>query len=74
MHVKALDSSDPHQLAQFAAWAHENLPAVQYLVHAAGLLGFDLIPDLTPSTFKDIIAPKVGQNSHCYIYLFPWVM
>ena len=57
-HRDASDSVHGHQLAH---WLHNHLPAVQMYSHAAGLLGFDLIPDLTPQQFGSIVQPKVKQ-------------
>lgn len=43
-------------------WLHDNLPAVQKHVLAAGIVSFDLILDMQPSEFHRVVAPKVRQG------------
>lgn len=56
-HRDAGESAHNHALA---AWLHDHLPAVQVYGHAAGLLGFDLLPDLTADKFGAVIKPKAS--------------
>lgn len=57
--VKACDAGDTASCAAFATWLHETMPAVQLFVHAAGLIRFDLVPDLTKDAFESEVMPKV---------------
>lgn len=62
MFVAHRDASEPAHNRQLAHWLHNHLPAVAVFGHAAGLLGFDLIPDLTPQQFARIVSPKVCDS------------
>eukprot|EP00887_Chlorella_sp_A99_P003342 scaffold26.g3342.t1 len=55
------DAGQPSHGAGLAAWAHEELPAIQLLAHAAGVSGYDLLPDLTAETFASVAGPKGWQ-------------
>lgn len=62
--VKACDSADPEDCAALATWLREHMPAVQIFVHAAGVLRFDLLPDMSLESFSACVMPKVvGVNS-----------
>jgi len=56
--VKVCDASDTASCAEFVDWLRECMPAVQVFVHAAGVLGFDLIPDMTEAAFEAVVRPK----------------
>lgn len=62
------DASRPIHSAQLAAWLHEQLPAVQTYVHAAGVLGFDLLPDLSSQEFASLLAPKASCVHNLFIF------
>ena len=55
------DAADPKAAAKLAAWAHDRLPAVQTLAHAAGVLGYDLIRDMSPEAFRRVVEPKTAS-------------
>ena len=55
------DAADPEAAAKLAAWVHDRLPAVQTFAHAAGVLGYDLIQDMSPEAFKRVVAPKTAS-------------
>jgi 3-oxoacyl-(acyl-carrier-protein) synthase/NAD(P)-dependent dehydrogenase (short-subunit alcohol dehydrogenase family)/acyl carrier protein len=64
VHVRACDAASARQCAELASWLHEHMPAVQVFAHAAGVLAFDLLPDLTPEAFAAVVAPKaVGAGA-----------
>jgi NAD(P)-dependent dehydrogenase (short-subunit alcohol dehydrogenase family)/acyl carrier protein len=58
VHVVACDAGDAADCARLAAWLHESMPAVQVFAHAAGVLAFDLLPDLLPESFAAVVSPK----------------
>ena len=59
MFVVHCDASDAGDSRQLARWLHNHLPAVQVFGHAAGLVGMELVPDLTPEQFSALALPKV---------------
>ena len=66
--VAQRDASDTGHNQQLAEWLHNHLPAVQTYAHAAGVLGLDLIPDLTAEQFARVVKPKASavlQGSSC---------
>lgn len=63
MFVAGRDAADPAHNCKLAAWLHSHLPAVQVYGHAAGLLGFDLLPDLTASKFGAVVKPKASRHT-----------
>jgi len=54
------DSGDPSAVAEVLGWAHEHLPAVAILAHAAGILGYDSIATVQEDQFWEICKAKVG--------------
>ena len=56
--VRQCDASSPEDCAVFAAWLRESMPAVQVFAHAAGVLAFDLLPDMTEAAFLSSVTPK----------------
>jgi hypothetical protein len=50
-------------MAHIFEWAHEHLPVVETVAHAAGALGYDLIADVTPEAFWAICQPKARALS-----------
>lgn len=72
------DAAQEIQNEQLAHWLHDNLPAMKMHILAAGVVSFDLIPDMHPSTFHRVAAPKVSRwpipsgrtlwptMTHCY--------
>ena len=60
MYVAQRDASDASHNQQLSEWLHNHLPAVQTYAHAAGVLGFDLIPDLAAEQFCRIVKPKAS--------------
>lgn len=58
--VAQRDASDTIHNQQLAGWLHNHLPAVQSYAHAAGVLGFDLILDLTAEQFARVVKPKAS--------------
>ena len=63
MLVARRDAADVAHGRALAAWLHNQLPAVQVYGHAAGLLGFDLVPDVTADRFGRIVKPKVSGDN-----------
>jgi KR domain len=61
--VVACDAGDAAAAAAVRQWVRERLPAVQTYAHAAGALGHDLIPDVTPQAFLDVTRAKVHTKS-----------
>lgn len=59
--VARRDAADPAHNRELAAWLHSDMPAVQVYGHAAGLLGFDLLPDLTADKFGALAKPKASH-------------
>lgn len=55
------DSGDPSAFAEILGWAHEHLPAVATLAHAAGTLGYDSIANVPEDKFWEICNAKVGR-------------
>lgn len=53
------DASKYEDNQKLIRWLHESMPAVQFFIHAAGVLAFDTIADITRDTFNDVVAPKV---------------
>ena len=68
MFVAQRDASDTCHNQQLAEWLHNHLPAVQTYAHTAGVLGFDLIPDLIAEQFARVVKPKANaaaEDSSC---------
>lgn len=61
--VVACDAGDAAAAAAVRQWVREQLPAVQSYAHAAGALGHDLIPDVTPKSFLDVTRAKVHTKT-----------
>lgn len=62
--VRPCDASKPEDCAALATWLRENMAAVQIFAHAAGVLSFDLLPDMSPEAFEASVLPKaVGANA-----------
>lgn len=59
----AVDCSDPAQIKTLACKLHEKGMALQVFAHAAGVLGFDLISDLTEAAFIAVMLPKVAGEA-----------
>ena len=59
--VVKCNTADPKAAARLADWVREILPVVQTWAHAAGALGHDLIPDVTPDAFLKVVRPKVSR-------------
>jgi 3-oxoacyl-(acyl-carrier-protein) synthase/NAD(P)-dependent dehydrogenase (short-subunit alcohol dehydrogenase family)/acyl carrier protein len=57
--VKCCDASSSKACAALATWLRENMPAVQVFAHAAGIISFDLLPDMTREIFEASVLPKV---------------
>ncbi len=55
----AADSGNAAAMQRVTSWAHENLPATQNYVHAAGLIGLDSIADLSEDRLWEVAAPKI---------------
>ena len=49
-------------------WVHEHLPIVGKIAHAAGLLGYGSIKDMTTSGFWSVAMPKVMVCIRCRLY------
>jgi NAD(P)-dependent dehydrogenase (short-subunit alcohol dehydrogenase family) len=62
--VVGCDAGNAAAAAVVRRWVRERLPAVQTYAHAAGALGHDLIPDVTPEAFLDVIRAKVHAKAH----------
>ena len=56
----ALDTSDAVAVARLLAWARDHLPPVASIDVAAGVSGFDLVAETSPSTLARVAAPKLG--------------
>lgn len=61
--VVKCDAANAAAAAAVQRWAAEQLPAVQTYAHAAGALGYDLIPDVTRKSFLDVTRAKVKPSS-----------
>lgn len=61
--VVSCDAGDAAAAAAVRQWASERLPAVQTYAHAAGALGHDLLPDVTPKSFLDVTRAKVHTKT-----------
>lgn len=61
--MTATDCSDPKQNRRLARWLHEEHVAVQIYAHAAGVLGFSQLPDLTEAAFTEVMLPKVAGEA-----------
>jgi len=57
--VKCCDARSAKDCAALAIWLRENMPAVQIFAHAAGIISFDLLPDMTQEAFEASVLPKV---------------
>ena len=53
------DTAETQESSALVHWSREHLPAVQIFAHAAGNLGYDLIPEITPASFESLTKPKV---------------
>ena len=42
-------------------WAHEHLPLIKKIAHAAGVLGYGIIQDMEACQFWQVAMPKVGR-------------
>lgn len=54
------DAGCPSDSRRVMLWAHENLPAIAHFAHAAGVLGFDTLDEVTPEAFWAVCAPKAA--------------
>lgn len=61
--VVKCDAGDAAAAAAVRRWVCERLPAVQTYAHAAGALGHDLLPDVSPESFLDVTRAKVHTKS-----------
>lgn len=62
--VKCCDASSPKDCAALATWLRENMPAVQVFAHAAGVISFDLLPDMTQEVFEaSVLSKAVGAQA-----------
>lgn len=61
--VVKCDAGDASATAAVRRWVAERLPAVQTYAHAAGALGYDLIPGVTPQGFLDVTRAKVQTSA-----------
>ena len=57
------DAGNPAAVARVLEWAHEHLPVVETLAHAAGALGYDAIANVTPEAFWTVCRPKACLSS-----------
>ena len=57
--VKSCDASSEEDCVVLARWLRENMPAIQVFAHAAGVISFDLLPDMTQEVFESSVLPKV---------------
>ena len=55
----AADAGQAGDAAAVLRWVHEHLPACSQLVHAAGVSGFALLPDMQPDELWTVGKPKV---------------
>jgi KR domain len=60
--VVKCDAGISTAMAEVQRWVGERLPAVQTYAHAAGALGYDIIPDVTPQSFLDVTRAKVRHR------------
>lgn len=56
-----LDSSIASSLTEVLEWAHRELPFMEHFAHAAGVPGFALLKDITPTQFHAVTDVKVGH-------------
>ena len=63
------DSGDPELLTDVLHWVHEFLPSVATLAHAAGMLGYDTINDVSEEQFWHICNAKVRPCFHAVLHL-----
>lgn len=59
--VVQCDTSQQHASAALVSWTREWLPAVHSFAHAAGILGYNLIPDISAATFSAVTQSKVAS-------------
>jgi acyl transferase domain-containing protein/acyl-CoA synthetase (AMP-forming)/AMP-acid ligase II/acyl carrier protein len=57
--VRQVDVTDRRALAALLAEAAEQLPPIRGVMHAAGVLRDATLPQLSVSSFKEVLAPKV---------------
>lgn len=62
IHVLQANSAEATASLAVLHWAHENLQAVQQYVHAAGVSGFALMPDVSDNEFNEVCRPKVSRR------------
>ena len=61
--VIQLDTCEVSAIDHVLEWAHETLACVKTIAHAAGVLGYDNVANITRDIVWDIVQPKVGH--HC---------
>ena len=54
------DAASTQQSMHVCSWAHNHLPPVNVHAHAAGVAGYDPIPDMSPTSFAAVVAPKTA--------------
>ena len=59
----ACNAGDPAAMARVFEWAHEHLPVVETVAHAAGALGYDSVADVAPEAFWAICQPKASAQA-----------
>lgn len=59
--VVQCDTSQLQASSALVSWTHEWLPAVHTFAHAAGILGYNLIPDISAATLTAVTQSKVAN-------------
>jgi NAD(P)-dependent dehydrogenase (short-subunit alcohol dehydrogenase family) len=57
--VLKADAGASDDMERVLTWVREELPYIQHYAHAAGVSGFDMLQDMTPSAFWQVANAKV---------------
>ena len=65
------DSAIKEDCNRLLSRLREEMPAVQCFVHAAGVIGFHFLPDLTKESFHKVAAPKTTLGRQLFDTILP---
>jgi len=60
--VVECDMGQSNHVDRIMDWAHEHLPLIKKIAHAAGVLGYGSIQDMEASQFWQVAMPKVRRS------------
>ena len=60
--VIQLDTCEVSAIDHVLEWAHETSACVKTIAHAAGILGYDNVANITRDKMWDIVQPKVTHH------------